>query len=229
MYQIHCFKINGKDGCDGSYQGAAISIEGGVTSISSCQFINNSGVCHGAIGGDGNLDIHDTVFIGNTESCCGGDGAGGAAINMNLYSSSSLLLDNCQFLDNQTGWHGGAILLSGPGSGGDDQISDCLFEGNRAENQWDEYGKGGAIFCNESSPVITDCVIANNNCSNYGGGIYMQNGAAPVLADTIVCGNTPQNIFGQGWIDKGGESDPGGLRQLHRSLLHRRRMRDCFV
>ena len=59
----------------------------------------------------------------------------------------------------------------------------------------DAYTTGGAIFINDSSPFIEDCVFSANN-ADYGGGIYVRNGAATIQRCTFDANSA--NVHGGG-------------------------------
>ena len=51
-------------------------------------------------------------------------------------------------------------------------------------------GKGGAILCSASSPLIKRCIITDNTVSNgHGGGIYCEYNASPTIENCIIKGN----------------------------------------
>lgn len=54
---------------------------------------------------------------------------------------------------------------------------------------------GGGIYCVDSSPTITNCIISNNHVigdsnNSHGGGIYLGNGACPNITNCIIVKNT---------------------------------------
>jgi predicted outer membrane repeat protein len=60
-------------------------------------------------------------------------------------------------------------------------------------------GKGGAIFCNESSPKLLNCIIENNN-SMHGGALYLQE-SSPMIRSSIIYNNNAE-IGGAIYCDK---------------------------
>jgi len=54
---------------------------------------------------------------------------------------------------------------------------------------------GGAIYCANSAPVITDCIMVNNHVTgssnnSHGGAIYLGPGASPTIKNCVITGNT---------------------------------------
>ena len=44
-------------------------------------------------------------------------------------------------------------------------------------------GRGGGIYCDQSSPTITNCIFSNNTAGKYGGGMYNFNNSCPKLTN----------------------------------------------
>jgi len=108
-----------------------------------------------------------TPYLGNP-------GSGGA---MFILSESRLVIENCEFLNNQT-HHGAGVYcdMSSP------TFVNCVFRGN--------YGitEGGGLFCNYASPRLERCVFLNNRAGR-GGGMFCTVSAAPVLMNCTLYGN----------------------------------------
>jgi parallel beta-helix repeat protein len=51
---------------------------------------------------------------------------------------------------------------------------------------------GGGIYISGASPVISECIISNNNADNKGGGVYCEN-ASPKFINCIFHNNTAEN------------------------------------
>ncbi len=49
---------------------------------------------------------------------------------------------------------------------------------------------GGGIYCNSSSPTITNCIVSGNTATNAGGGISCWNSASPTITNCTVSENT---------------------------------------
>jgi hypothetical protein len=64
----------------------------------------------------------------------------------------------------------------------------------------DGYQLGGGVFVNGASPVIKDCIIANNACGTYysrGGGVYVGSGA-PTFERCTIRDNQANGGYGSG-------------------------------
>lgn len=58
-------------------------------------------------------------------------------------------------------------------------------------------GSGGGIYCNGSSPTITQCVITDNSGEGPGGGLYCEN-ASPRISNCIIRRNSVIGYYGGG-------------------------------
>ncbi|MBA7468459.1 hypothetical protein ES707_03710 [subsurface metagenome] len=103
------------------------------------------------------------------------------------------------------GW-GGLRFLD---SGDDDILSYCSITFSKKNTSSNVYipsvdSSGGAIYCNSSSPTITNCKIANN-IGDEGGAIYCFE-SYPVISNTVIANNSSMGgisqcggIFTTGW------------------------------
>ncbi len=74
------------------------------------------------------------------------------------------------------------VVRCAGGEGADTIIEGFTITGGSASD-------GGGIYCNNSSPTLTDCTISNNTANNNGGGIYCS-GGSPTITDCTISGNT---------------------------------------
>ncbi|MBN1127300.1 MAG: right-handed parallel beta-helix repeat-containing protein, partial [Sedimentisphaerales bacterium] len=57
-------------------------------------------------------------------------------------------------------------------------------------------GNGGGIYCVESSPMITNCIITGNNpWVGHGGGILCENNSSPMISDCVISSNSRTGIY----------------------------------
>jgi len=62
----------------------------------------------------------------------------------------------------------------------------CVIRGLTIQNGYG--GKGGGIFCQDSSPTINNCTIRDSTAMTYGGGIFCR-GGSPQLRGCAISGN----------------------------------------
>jgi hypothetical protein len=83
-----------------------------------------------------------------------------------------------------SGWGGMRFFFASD----DCVVSHCIFERGRATGQ-SPSDLGGAIYCEQSDPLITNCIIRDSNSSRRGGGLYAVQ-SAPQIIDNIFENNT---------------------------------------
>ena len=84
---------------------------------------------------------------------------GGAMANI----EAPTYVKDCVFRHNESEIDGGAVYHRRRSSG---TYLTCTLEGNRSS-------RGGAIFTDDSSPILSDCYLQNNIATNSGGAMYM--------------------------------------------------------
>lgn len=113
----------------------------------------------------------------------------GGAIRCN---GSTATITGCTITNNSAIRHAGAICCW---EGAHATIRNCLISDNTVSGAYD-WGSGGGIYCNSSSPTIINCTISNNTSANTGsgsyrgGGIHCENNSNPTLNNTILWDNT---------------------------------------
>ena len=80
-----------------------------------------------------------------------------------LCSASSPTIENCIFSYCSTGLDGGGLTVT---DGSNPSITRCKFAENVA------FGRGGAIYCTQSTMQILDCTFESNSAHSRGGGLY---------------------------------------------------------
>ncbi len=78
-------------------------------------------------------------------------------------------------------------------NGPDSRLAYCLIENGLATSA-QPYHWGGGVYCSESSPTFTHCVIRNNR-AQFGGGVYCYSSSASFM-DCIIHGNTATTSSG---------------------------------
>jgi len=71
-------------------------------------------------------------------------------------------------------------------------------------------GRGGGIYCDQSSPTIINCIFSDNTAGQYGGGMYNFNNSNPLLINCLFA----QNSAGTNQSDSG---NGGGICNLANS------------
>ncbi len=146
-----------------------------ATAVDSLFDGNTAGAFGGAIylGGD-ELDIEGCRFVGNEA------GRSGGAICVNEYANVWMNLNRSQFVGNNAVDFGGAFYnyatIIGP-------ITNCIFEGNEA-------GSGGAIYSFDDRWQLTNCTLVGNS-ADEGGALYNYlSETTPVIANCVFADNT---------------------------------------
>jgi len=81
----------------------------------------------------------------------------------------------------ETEYHQGFNFHSG-------EDANCVISGLTIRNGY-HGGKGGGIFCYNSSPTFANCVISGNHAGTYGGAIFCQS-SSPQFISCIITGNS---------------------------------------
>jgi GH35 family endo-1,4-beta-xylanase len=111
--------------------------------------------------------------------------------------NSSPIINNCVLIGNgdSAAGLGGAIGCS-PGS--EPTITNCTIIGNSSPF-------GGGIYCEESSPVIRNCILADNSSGTWGGGIYSY--FSDLTVQNCTFSNNNGGYYGGGLYVEGGTVD----------------------
>ncbi len=92
-----------------------------------------------------------------------------------------------------------------------DEDANCILSGFTIRNGYAEYNSGGGIYCYNSRPLITNCIITNNSADLYGGGIYCYD-ASPQITHCIIRNNS--TVY-----DGGGIECSGGTPEFTNCLI----------
>ncbi|MCD6392895.1 MAG: right-handed parallel beta-helix repeat-containing protein [Planctomycetes bacterium] len=76
---------------------------------------------------------------------------------------------------------GGAFDISGG------ETSACIIAGLTITNG--DSGRGGGLYCSDSSPTVDKCVFVRNTAALYGGAMYLYNSAASI-SDCVIVSNS---------------------------------------
>lgn len=91
-------------------------------------------------------------------------------------------------------------IIDGGGSGSvivcdSRETSDTVIAGFWIQNGYAGTGNAGGIYCQNSDPIIKNCVFSGNTAGNFGGGVFCWSGAPTVLRCTFL-GNFSANYGG---------------------------------
>jgi hypothetical protein len=178
-----------------AYYGGAVYVAGGAgVTLSRCALAlnvatNAGGAIYGAATARGvtpNLmRWEDTDFWGNRAQ---GSAHGGAA-NIDGDARVGDAMRRCRFFDN-VGYNGGALALGNY----DGAIEDCVFSGNRVNNNF-----GGAAYLTAGSDATLRRVVMCGHAVGTGGGAVYSPAAQncrPLFEDALLAGNRSGNLGG---------------------------------
>ncbi|MDP8313672.1 MAG: right-handed parallel beta-helix repeat-containing protein [Candidatus Celaenobacter antarcticus] len=130
--------------------------------------------------------VDDTTGFSNPDTTAGGwHGLRFIDTEVSAQDSSKIVYCKLEYgkaSGNYPDNHGGAIYCI---NSSDILMKNCLIRNNRA----DDYGTGGGICCNESSPIMCNVFINRNYAEKRGGGIYCYQ-SSPILSNVTVSENT---------------------------------------
>ena len=103
-------------------------------------------------------------------------------------------VNDCNFIMNQAGTHGGAVFSFGNGT-----FTNCLFEGNHSDG-----GQGGALFFADGQVYIDSCSLIDNYSYFASGGAVCADGISnPVFNSCLFTGNNADEDGGVFYIYNG--------------------------
>ena len=70
--------------------------------------------------------------------------------------------------------------------------NDSVLDGFTIRNGYSGYYNGGGIYCENSSPTITNCIVTNNKADSNGGGIYCTS-SSPTISHCAISDNSVQS------------------------------------
>ena len=153
-----------------AHQGGG-AILGRDATITGCTFADNTAVNIGGMQCFSGTTVTDCLFVGNIGDYGGGIDCTGAS-----------LFEGCTITDNRSGWTAGGISLYAGGT-----MRECVVLGNLAEL------RGGGVVCgnpHQGSTSIIDCVVADNETYETGGGIACVETLDISIVGCTISGNT---------------------------------------
>ncbi len=113
---------------------------------------------------------------------------GNCSFDINGYlEAAGVFSDSIVFtaLDSVNGWSGIRFTSADTNS----ILEYCVVEYGKANGSF-PYNDGGAIYCTNSSPIISRNTIRNNLAVSEGGGLYCDVNSHPAIANNSIIGNT---------------------------------------
>ena len=171
----------GQEGPDFLYHGGGIYCENSSPTIDNCIITENSSYYGNGISiWGGAPTISNCTITGNYLIFTSGNGGG------IFCHETSALITNCTITGNQAG----GIFCRG----GSPTVTKCTITGNSTTGT---PSYGGGISSENSSILISDCLIKNNS-AGHGGGISFRGGSPTIIRSSIVDNNSTQVISGGG-------------------------------
>ncbi len=164
----NCAFFRGISTSDG---GAIANITNGKLNVYDCSFEKNTAADQGGSIYSASASIK--IFRSRFQEC---SSQNGGAIHVTDFSGLSIL-ENCEFLGNETNNFGGAVC-----SHAQITANNCLFAGNKSN-------LGGALHLDGSNSALLGCTIVSNTATNQGS-VYYNGPAAPSLTNCIIYGNS---------------------------------------
>ncbi len=163
----------GRGNTNVSFRGKRITVRSQTRDPEDCVIdCQGSGRGFSFRGGEDGFSVLEGVTIINGDALGGGIYCG----------NSSPTIKHCRIMGNATSTHGAglACVRSFP------KLYGCVLSGNVAGAR----GTGGAVYCDQSSPLIVNSTIVGNTAAGLGGGLHCVRGSDPEFVNTIMWGNT---------------------------------------
>ncbi len=164
--------------------GSGIYVRLSKTKITNNTFKNN----YSDYGGSGIYCLQDTSYVFNNRFYLNESRVGGCAIGLN--SSRALVVNNVLYNNTSSRLDvDGAIFIDGS--------NDTLINNTIANNT----GNGICIRGNSYSPVITNCLSANNTLNTSS--TNFKNGGSPIISNSYLNIVDANELFDHGFVDLG--------------------------
>ncbi|NQV15930.1 right-handed parallel beta-helix repeat-containing protein, partial [bacterium] len=175
-------KISGNSAS--TFGGGIYSDHNGHPVVEGCEIVNNTAGVGGGIQCQNNsgITLNDVKVDSNQVTEYGG----GIHMTWGVLSATNTSF-NGNIVTHEINGLGGGIYLDGDG---DYSFLNCAIQGNNVQ-----YG-GGGIYCNGSSPSLTNVLITNNiveSTDGAGSGIYGGLGSSSVLTNVTIANNWAPN------------------------------------
>ena len=153
---------------------------------------NSEGI---AIASDSNTTVSNNIINHNSNTIFSGGG-------IDISESSSVIINNIIAYNSARG--GGGIFIS-------NHSSTLIISNKIANNYASDTGcglidNGGGILCVQSSPLIMNNLISNNETESNGGGIACLDTSSLIIINNTIVNNKSNNLYGGGAISIVGPS-----------------------
>ncbi|MFH1010709.1 MAG: right-handed parallel beta-helix repeat-containing protein [bacterium] len=152
--------------------------------FTNCLFLDNSATTGGGVYG-----FYATLTFTNCVLSDNLAGSGGGFACM----QTSATLTNCLIDNNTAVYAGGGVNCDGSRSV---YMNGCRIQGNRVAGDSPYAGNGGGVYCDVSSPNLTNCIIAENWASSTGGGVYCRYRSSPRFVNCTIIRDSSANEGG---------------------------------
>jgi hypothetical protein len=193
---VYCGYEGSAELVDCVFEGNTAGLRGGgmycywhvSTELTGCTFSGNTAETGGGAGmqfSHSDATLTGCSFLDNQAP----DDVYGRGGGLTCYYSEATVTD-CEFLGNEAGDGGGGLFCQGSPSA----LTSCIFSGNRATGPTP--ANGGAIVCWwNASATLVGCTIVRNEASHLGGALYCSD-STPTLTNCIIAFNeSPQFVI----------------------------------
>ena len=180
--------------CDITNNSAGVNFGGGICIYDSSPTIKHSTITNNSATTVGGGGIYWNESGGTVSHCWIADNVamGGGAL---CFESNSIpFIINSILIDNSASFGGGihSMVSSNP------TLLNCTIADNSCvDGGLDE---GGGISCNDSSIIMTNCILWDNSAANMGNQICLESASASVTLNNCVYGNGPNDVSGSGTV-----------------------------
>ncbi len=161
---------------DSKLEGGGISVNAASATLTGCVFLNNKSISSrggGAYFRNAGGSISDTLFASNASLGTSGSASYGGGLYLD---SSTPAISQTVFRSNNANYGAGLYLDKANAD-----LSGCVFDDNNGVQ------KGGAIYLNQSTPTITNCLFRANKAES-GAGLYLFE-SNPTMLNNLLQGN----------------------------------------
>ena len=189
-----------------AYKGGAIFLAAAELSLLQTSLTNNLALYNGGavyIESGSKLTATDCTFTGNEVTDLKVIDCAGGAVYSSGNTSNSMVLTDCDFINNVGGSFGGAVACYSPNP----TVIGCNFVGNKTTYRKSGAAYGGALYLSNkatdgiiSSSTFTDNYAQNSAGEAYGGAIYVNTDCSATVSNSVFSrsGSNKDNLAKRG-------------------------------